>query len=118
MDNLDLVSASGELLQTVQGHGTNRKALGLKLPDFPLRIAGLDLPLRPAMDILERSLLNECHRVLGIDVLNRAQRVTIEASPPCGFRSNNPGNDGNFEPYPDAAGSSPVRHGAYKSARA
>jgi hypothetical protein len=79
MDNLDLVSASGELLQgESHGHGAHHKTPGLKLPDFPLRIGGLDVPLRPVMVILERSLLNECHGTLGIDVLNHAQRVTID----------------------------------------
>ena len=79
MDNLDLVSAKGEPLQGEwRAHGAHHKMLGIELPEFLLRIGGLEVPLRPAVVVLAASLLNVCHGTIGVDVLNRARRVTID----------------------------------------
>jgi hypothetical protein len=79
-DNLDLVTSQGQQsIYQWNAHGARRELMELKVPEIPLRIGGFSATLRPASVLLERALTyNERHGTLGMNVLNQAQRVTLD----------------------------------------
>ncbi len=83
--HLDLVAASGrQSVGKLDAHGAHGEFVELVMPEITLSIDGYDATLRPAHISLERSgTYNERHGEIGMNLLNLAQRVTLDFQAMC-----------------------------------
>lgn len=79
MEHLDLLAAHG--LRSPgdwNAHGAHAELVGINLPEMPLSVGGMSTTLQPAPVLLQKVIAWERHGTIGIDLLNRARRVTLD----------------------------------------
>jgi predicted aspartyl protease len=78
--NLDLVTTSGkQSVEPWHSNGANGEVRQLTFSEITLTIGGLESTIRPAGVLLERAALHDkLQGTIGMDLLNAAQRVTLD----------------------------------------
>jgi hypothetical protein len=78
MANLDLVVAKGELTRAEwNAHGGHAGLPELDLPEIPITVGSANMSISPVAVVLE-SVGSDRHGTIGMNLLNRAARVTLD----------------------------------------